>query len=157
MRSDKGEVDMSHIFRLAAALAVFAVGLSAAAIAVGGSRHGNTAAALHVTGKSHVTICHATGSKSHPFVEISPSAAGVFHGHVRHQDARDIIPAFSFVEHGATVSFAGQNLTKIYASGQTGAQILAAHCVIGQVTTTTTTTTTPPPRSTLELLKQLSP
>src|SRR3954451_15058267 len=40
----------------------------------------------------HVTICHATGSASHPFVVISPSASGVFHGHLGHQDARDIVP-----------------------------------------------------------------
>jgi hypothetical protein len=42
----------------------------------------------------HVTICHATGSSSHPFVVISPSASGVFHGHLGHQDSRDIVPAF---------------------------------------------------------------
>lgn len=50
----------------------------------------------------HVTICHATGSASHPFVEISPAAAGVYNGHMGHQDARDIIPPFTW--NGMTVS-----------------------------------------------------
>jgi hypothetical protein len=44
----------------------------------------------------HVTICHATGSSSNPFVMISPSASGVFHGHISHQGGRDIIPPFMF-------------------------------------------------------------
>jgi hypothetical protein len=43
-----------------------------------------------------VTICHATGSASNPFVVISPSASGVFHGHMGHQDGRDIIPPFTY-------------------------------------------------------------
>src|SRR5882762_9905555 len=43
----------------------------------------------------HVTICHATGSSSNPFVIISPSASGVFHGHIRHQGGRDIVPPFT--------------------------------------------------------------
>ena len=44
----------------------------------------------------HVTICHATGSSSNPYVRISPSASGVFHGHLGHQDGRDIIPPFTY-------------------------------------------------------------
>jgi hypothetical protein len=43
-----------------------------------------------------VTICHATGSSSNPYVRISPSAAGVFHGHLGHQDGRDIVPPFTW-------------------------------------------------------------
>jgi hypothetical protein len=43
-----------------------------------------------------VTICHATGSSTNPFVQITPSASGVFHGHMGHQDARDIIPPFTY-------------------------------------------------------------
>ena len=43
-----------------------------------------------------VTICHATGSTSNPFVEVTPSAAGVFNGHLGHQDGRDIIPPFQY-------------------------------------------------------------
>jgi hypothetical protein len=52
--------------------------------------------AVSQSARQHVTICHATGSSSHPFVMISPSASGVFHGHLRHQDGRDIVPPFTF-------------------------------------------------------------
>ena len=45
---------------------------------------------------AHVTICHATGSSSNPYVRISPSASGVFHGHLGHQDGRDIVPPFTW-------------------------------------------------------------
>ena len=44
----------------------------------------------------HVTVCHATGSARHPFVMISPSAAGVVNGHLNHQDQRDVVPPFTF-------------------------------------------------------------
>jgi hypothetical protein len=44
----------------------------------------------------HATICHATGSSSNPFVMISPDVSGVFHGHLGHQDARDIVPPFTY-------------------------------------------------------------
>lgn len=43
-----------------------------------------------------VTICHATGSESNPFVVNSPSAAGVYNGHIAHQHAEDIIPPFEY-------------------------------------------------------------
>jgi hypothetical protein len=42
------------------------------------------------------TICHATGSASNPYVRITPSVSGVFHGHMGHQDERDIIPPFTY-------------------------------------------------------------
>ena len=54
-----------------------------------------------------VTLCHATGSITNPFVRITVSAAGAANGHYgkapseekiqkEHQDGRDIIPAFTF-------------------------------------------------------------
>ncbi len=43
-----------------------------------------------------VTICHATGSTSHPYVRISPSVSGIVHGHIAHQDRRDVIPPFTY-------------------------------------------------------------
>jgi hypothetical protein len=49
-----------------------------------------------VSAHEHVTICHATGSSSNPYVRISPSASGVFHGHLGHQDGRDIVPPFTW-------------------------------------------------------------
>lgn len=46
-------------------------------------------------GQGHVTICHATGSRTNPYVTISPSVSGVFHGHLA-QHERDIIPPFEY-------------------------------------------------------------
>lgn len=90
----------------------------------------------------HVTICHATGSASNPFVQKSPSASGVFNGHLgkSHQDGRDIIPPFSYK--GQTYS---QNWN---ASGQA---IFNNGCKPVSTTTTTTpvtTTTKTPPTTT---------
>ena len=48
-----------------------------------------------VGGHKH-TICHATGSGSNPFVRITPSVSGVFHGHIGHQGDEDIIPPFVY-------------------------------------------------------------
>jgi hypothetical protein len=62
------------------------------------------------------TICHATGSSSNPYVVITPSVSGVFHGHLGHQGDEDIVPPF--VYKGTTYSqnwdAAGQAL---FASG----------------------------------------
>ena len=46
-------------------------------------------------GQDHVTICHATGSRTNPYVTISPSVSGVFHGHLA-QHGRDIVPPFEY-------------------------------------------------------------
>jgi hypothetical protein len=46
-----------------------------------------------------VTICHATGSTTNPYVVITPSAAGVYNGHYRQHDdlgQGDIIPSFTY-------------------------------------------------------------
>ena len=59
-------------------------------------------AGVSSSARAHVTICHATGSSTNPYVRISPSAAGVFHGHLGHQDGRDIVPPF--VWNGQTYS-----------------------------------------------------
>jgi hypothetical protein len=59
--------------------------------------------------KDHVTICHATGSSTNPFVVISPSASGVVNGHIGHQDVEDVIPQFQFQ---------GQTFSQNVASGQ---------------------------------------
>ena len=61
---------------------------------------------------AHVTICHATGSSTNPYVRISPSVSGVFHGHMGHQDGRDIIPAFTYEGHTYSLNWdaAGQAL-----------------------------------------------
>jgi hypothetical protein len=72
-------------------------------------------AASNSNAHDKVTICHATGSQSNPFVVITPNANGVVNGHVAHQDERDIIPPFDYNDHGTTVHFPGQNWD---ASGQ---------------------------------------
>jgi hypothetical protein len=64
-------------------VAVFALGT------VGSS--GVTAAAQ----QDHVTFCHATGSKTNPYVMISPSVSGTYHGHYLHHGG-DIIPPFEY-------------------------------------------------------------
>lgn len=56
-----------------------------------------------------VTICHATGSTTNPYVVITPDANGVVNGHYDHQDSRDIIPQFTYNDHGTTKTFPGQN------------------------------------------------
>ncbi len=45
---------------------------------------------------NQVSICHATGSATNPYVLIHPAAAGVANGHYGHQDARDVIPPFTY-------------------------------------------------------------
>jgi|GEM_PF-2019749 len=56
-----------------------------------------------------VTICHATGSSTNPYVRISPNANGVVNGHENHQDGADIIPPFDYNDHGTIKHFPGQN------------------------------------------------
>jgi hypothetical protein len=83
--------------------------------------------------KQHVTICHAAPPDTFPakhYVRISPSASGVYHGHLRQHDA-DIIPPF--VYNGVTYS---ENWDA------TGQAIWNNGCVAPDSTTTTDTTTT---------------
>ena len=80
-----------------------------------------------------VTLRHATGSSSNPYVQITVSAAGAFNGHLGgdHQDGRDIIPQFTF--QGMTYS---QNFD---AAGQA---IFNAGCKLAAPTATATGTLT---------------
>jgi hypothetical protein len=80
--------------------AVLAIGPT---VAIAKTDNGNSNAG------NKITICHATGSQTNPFVRITPNANGVVNGHIGHQDARDIIPPFSYNDHGTTKQFAGQN------------------------------------------------
>lgn len=104
-----------------------------------------TATATHPNNSgAHVTICHATGSESNPYVQISPDAEGVISGHVGagHQNGEDIIPPFDYYADGVLTHFAGQNWDvsheAIYFNG----------CeLVGS--TTTTTETQPPPTQTV--------
>jgi hypothetical protein len=92
---------------------------------------------------AHVTICHATGSSSNPYVRISPSAAGVFHGHLGHQDGRDIVPPFTW--NGTTYS---ENWT------DAGMAIFNAGCT---VPSTSAATLTPAAPATLTPLAAATP
>jgi hypothetical protein len=57
----------------------------------------SNAGGVSADARQKLTICHATGSASNPFVKITPSEAGVFNGHLdSHQDGGDIIPPFTW-------------------------------------------------------------
>lgn len=58
---------------------------------------------VQATQDDRITVCHATGSATNPYVQITVSEAGVLDGHAKgsHQDDRDIIPPFA--------GFPGQN------------------------------------------------
>jgi hypothetical protein len=86
---------------LGGTLAGVVLAISPTALAAPGNGNSNAG--------NSVTICHATGSTTNPFVRISPNANGVISGHVNHQDTRDIIPPFSYNDHGSTKQFPGQN------------------------------------------------
>jgi hypothetical protein len=95
------------------AAAVLALsGVYAATVLAGGGK--SAIATITTANNAHnkVTICHATGSKTNPYVVITPDASGVIDGHYPHQDHRDIIPAFDYVGKDKVVHhFAGQNWT----------------------------------------------
>ncbi len=66
-------------------------------------------------GEEKVTLCHATGSSTNPYVRITVAAAGAFNGHYsQHEDlgGGDIIPPFTYK--GSTYSLnwtsAGQSV-----------------------------------------------
>ncbi|MGI8536232.1 MAG: hypothetical protein ACR2K2_06955 [Mycobacteriales bacterium] len=72
--------------------------------------------------KEKVELCHATGSATNPFNLISVSKRGALCGHAgeSHQDGRDIIPSFTYVDrNGDTQTFPGQNLTTVDSESST--------------------------------------
>jgi hypothetical protein len=74
-----------------ALLALIAAGaLSVAPVALAGGKDGGGNHNGKHRGK--ITICHATGSQTNPYVKITISFNAVA-AHKRHQDGRDIIPA----------------------------------------------------------------
>lgn len=82
---------------LLAGVAAVAAGLSLAAPA-----HADTA---------KVGICHATGSGKYIPLTVDKSAVAK-QGHDTHQEGRDIIPAFTWIEDRTRYRFEGQNLDK---------------------------------------------
>jgi hypothetical protein len=59
--------------------------------------------------QAHVNMCHATGSASNPFVLISPSVSGAYHGHWSHHGG-DIIPPFEFQGQTYSLNWSGENI-----------------------------------------------
>ena len=106
------------------------------------NEHGNSGSGPFESSQDHVTICHATGSSSHPFVVISPSASGVFHGHMGHQELRDVIPTFTY---------GGQTLSLNWT---TQSQSLFPTACGKESTTTTPGTTGTPTTSTSVIVAQ---
>lgn len=74
---------MNKVQTLLVAVALLASGLYAAGAVAGD--HGSTQS-------GHVTICHRTGSHHNPYVVISPSAAGVYHGHYSQHNEHAVFP-----------------------------------------------------------------
>jgi hypothetical protein len=114
---------MSNVTLKVVAGTVAAIAFAVAGPASAVSAHNNNNNGSNNPGNK-VTICHATGSATNPFVVITPNVNGIVHGHYDHQDGRDIIPSFDYKDHGVTKHFAGQNL----ANG--GQAILDNGCVV---------------------------
>jgi hypothetical protein len=74
---------MKRALLLPVAAALLTSGLYAAAAVAG--NHGSAKS-------GHVTICHRTGSHHNPYVVISPSASGVYHGHYRQHNENAVFP-----------------------------------------------------------------
>jgi len=123
---DRNHADRSNDGRLHGHLRKFA-----AALVTGGAilaLSAGVATASQPPGHK-VTICHATGSATNPFVSITVDVASILNGQ-GHAGHADIIPAFSYTDHhGVTHSFPGQNLGTDY-NGSTGAAVLANGCQI---------------------------
>ena len=84
----------------------------------------------------HVTICHRTGSRTNPYIQISPDVEGVVNGHMDHEQTGnglggDIIPLFEFM--GQTYS---KNLDTDFGGGLLGRDILANGCRVDHNTPT---------------------
>lgn len=75
---------MKRVLMLLVAAALLASGLYAAAAVAG--NHGSAES-------GHVTICHRTGSHQNPYVLISPSVAGVYHGHYSQHNEHAVFPS----------------------------------------------------------------
>lgn len=108
-----------HVFALAAVTSLALISLPTAGFAAGsgqGASKGNS------NGKQ--TICHATNSNTNPYVVETPNKNGDVDGHAKHTGpiwdptlkARhiswgDIIPPFTYNNHGVTAQFPGLNWT----------------------------------------------
>ncbi|HVW23171.1 MAG TPA: hypothetical protein VHB51_01650 [Candidatus Saccharimonadales bacterium] len=80
-------------------------------------------AATNSNAGNNVTICHSTGSSSKPYTTVKANPNGIISGHAKHSG--DIIPPFTYNDHGTSKNFAGLNWTV------TGQAILRNGCVVG--------------------------
>jgi hypothetical protein len=122
----------------------------------GSKQYGNGESALHVA-KEHapqvgladlsgpgnsklhkVTICHATGSTSNPYVVITVDVHAL-KAHTQHQDGRDVIPAPSG---GCPAASSGGGTTTTGTTGTTTGTTTTGTTTTGTTTTGTTTTGT---------------
>ena len=62
--------------------------------ALTGAIAGGSLATPSGTQTEKVTLCHATGSATNPYVKITVAAPAAY-AHTRHQGERDIVPAFT--------------------------------------------------------------
>jgi uncharacterized repeat protein (TIGR01451 family) len=111
----------------------------------GGHNNGGGNAGGNGNGAQHVTICHATppDTAANGYVRISPSASGVYHGHLQQHDA-DIIPPF--VYKGQTYSLNWDaNGQAIWNNGCLVPGSTTSGTTTDTATTTPTTTTTSAP------------
>ncbi|WP_395245270.1 hypothetical protein ACGGZK_05550 [Agromyces sp. MMS24-K17] len=73
-----------------------------------------------VDGDHKVGYCHATHSAKNPFVYIVTDKIAVIRAHEKHQDDEDVIPAFSYDDHGTVATFDGQGDPSFVENGCTG-------------------------------------
>jgi len=97
---------MIRAFMVAALAGAFLV--PSAALANGGGGGGSDDNPNSGPANERVTFCHATGSATNPFVQLTIRDRAVFEGHAA-QHPGDIIPPFTFRRHGQTINFPGQN------------------------------------------------
>lgn len=105
-----------------------------------------------------VTLCHRTGSATNPYVVITTDIASdgyVKGGHNEHEQVGnglggDIIPAYEYTDvEGGVFSYPGKNLDFVFPNGETGAEVLAAGCVLTDSSPSPTPTDSPTPTETV--------
>lgn len=96
--------------KMAAISLISTVILAAGGAAVSAESNNNNNNSGNSNPGNDVTLCHATGSQTNPYVKITVNSNGALgHAGSKHQDGRDIIPPFTYNNQGQNASFPGQN------------------------------------------------